>query len=141
MGKNVIKMIKILILIQIGFLPLVGAGCNDEGTSTGPEDLKPNTSVSGEMGGGTEDPLKQLENEGKLPKVGTGGKMPVIGAPSAPSAEGLSLYPPNVDPDQDNIPSTPIAGHPEISVDNCPNVFNPGQEDDNHNGVGNVCEN
>lgn len=140
MGKNLIKMIKILILIQAGLFSLVVAGCDDEGSTSQPGDLRPDATVSSESAGGTDDPLKQLENEGKLPKTGTGGKMPVIGAPSAPSAEGLSLYPPNVDPDQDNIPNVPIAGHPEISVDNCPSAFNPGQEDDNHNGVGNICE-
>jgi hypothetical protein len=26
------------------------------------------------------------------------------------------------------------------SLDNCPSLFNPGQEDSNHNGVGNACE-
>jgi hypothetical protein len=35
------------------------------------------------------------------------------------------------DRDDDGIPD---------SVDNCPDSFNPGQEDSNHNGVGNACE-
>lgn len=137
MGKNVIKMIKILILIQAGLIGLVTVACNDDGATDRPADLSPEASVSG---GPSDDPLKQLENDGKLPKTGTGGKLPVIGVPSAPTSEGLSLYPPSVDSDQDNIPNAPIAGHPEIVLDNCPNFFNPGQEDANSNGVGDACE-
>lgn len=136
MAKNVIKMIKILILIQAGAAWLMVAGCNDSGEAS--NDLKPSTSISGEpSGAAADDPMKQLQDEGKLPAIGTGGKRPVL---SGPATEGLSMYPPNVDPDQDNVPNVPIPGHPEIAVDNCPTVFNPDQADANHNGIGDACE-
>jgi len=131
MRKNVIKMIKILILIQASLIYMIAAGCNGGDSSGGSNDLKPDTSLSGEPAAGSDDPLKQLEDQGKLPKTGTGDKMPVLGTPPGPGADGLSLYPPNVDHDQDNIPDT---------TDNCPTVFNPGQEDANHNGIGDACE-
>lgn len=138
MGKNVIKMIKILILIQAGLTLLALGGCNDNAGNAA-NDLKPNTSISGEpSGAAADDPLKQMQDEGKLPAIGTGGKMSVLG--DTPTPGSLSLYPPSVDPDQDNVPNVPIPGHPEIAVDNCPNVFNPGQEDANHNGIGDACE-
>ena len=54
--------------------------------------------------------------------------------------DSISVYPPNVDPDQDNVPDVPIPNHPEVKLDNCPGVFNPGQEDTDGNGVGDACE-
>ncbi|QQR81070.1 MAG: hypothetical protein IPJ69_02710 [Deltaproteobacteria bacterium] len=52
----------------------------------------------------------------------------------------VSVYPIEVDPDQDNVLNVAISGHPEYPIDNCPTVFNPGQEDEDQNGIGDVCE-
>jgi hypothetical protein len=135
--KKVIKMIKIITLIPASVVYLLAAGCNSEETpKTAPAEVNPDVGVSGSPEA-SPDPLKELQEEGKLPAYGTGPKMT---PPTGTSAEGLSVYPPNVDPDQDNVPNGAVAGHPEIAVDNCPGVFNPGQEDSDGDGVGNACE-
>lgn len=135
--KRAIKMIKIITLIPASIAYLMIAACNSGDSSKGGENPGIDTSISGAPSGAETDPLKELEGEGKLPPIGTGPKTtPSTGA----AVDGLSVYPPSVDPDQDNVPNSAIAGHPEIAVDNCPNVFNPGQEDDDGDGVGNLCE-
>lgn len=137
LGKKVIKMIKIITLIPASVAYLLIAACNSGDSSKAPENTSVDTSISGAPTEGAADPLKELQDEGKLPTVGTG---PKTTPPAGSTAEGLSVYPPSVDPDQDNAPNSAITGHPEIAVDNCPGVFNPGQEDDDHDGVGNLCE-
>jgi hypothetical protein len=136
--KKVIKLIKIITLIPASVAYLLVAGCGgEEASKPAPEGLSPDVGISGTAEGGS-DPLKELQEEGKLPTYGTGPKMT---PPPAPSAEGLSVFPPAIDPDQDNAPNGAIAGHPEIAVDNCPAVFNPGQEDSDGDGIGNACDN
>lgn len=134
---RLLKMIKILILINVFLLPFTMGCSGDSGSQDG---ASATASVSG---GDAADPLKQLQDEGRLPTMEMGG------APALPSGstvlngsgpEVTSLFPPGADPDHDNVPNVPITGHPEIKVDNCPTVANPGQEDANHNGIGDACE-
>lgn len=131
--QKVIKMIKIITLIPASIAYLMIAGCGGQGSKEAPPGAQPDVDVSGTP----DDPLRQLQEEGRLPTVGTSPKM---APPLESGAEALSLFPPDVDPDQDNVPNSAVSGHPEIPVDNCPNVFNPGQEDDDGDGVGNACE-
>jgi hypothetical protein len=135
--KKVIKMIKIITLIPASLAYLALAGCSGDNNQSGTE-VNADTSISGTpTTTGGPDPLKDLQDQGKLPNVGTG---PKTTPSTASNTEGLSVYPPNVDGDQDNVPNSAINGHPEIALDNCPNVYNPGQEDADHDGVGDACE-
>jgi hypothetical protein len=135
--KKIIKMIKIITLIPASVIYLLIAGCNSGDSKDGPPDVNPDVNISGVPEGGSDDPLKQLQDEGKLPTTGTGPKTtPLTGL----GTEGLSVYPPSVDPDQDNVPNGAIGGHPEIPVDNCPNVSNPGQADTDYDGLGDACD-
>lgn len=126
----VIRMIRFLIVINLAIGLL--AGCSERSQDEGHD-----VSVSGEAeGGNAPDPIKDLEEQGRLPTAGGGGKVP--GLPLEKSA--ISLYPPEVDSDQDNVPDQAIAGRPDIPVDNCPGLFNPDQEDADEDGVGDSCE-
>lgn len=131
---RLLKMIKILILINVFLLPFT-MGCSGDGGH--------DSSSTSSAGSDAADPLKKLQDEGKLPAMEMGG------APTLPSGstvlngsgpEVTSLYPPAVDFDQDNVPNSTITGHPEIKADNCPNVFNPDQKDTDNDGVGDACE-
>lgn len=133
MTKNLIKMIKILILINAAFVFCV-AGCSDK--DTGNNESGPSASASGSPDGST-DTLKQMQDEGKLPPVGTGNPSAKILNSGGP--EVSSLYTLSVDPDQDAFPDAAILGHSEIKVDNCPGVFNPDQKDSDGDGVGDAC--
>jgi len=96
-------MIKIITLI-ITAAWIFSAGCSGDNS----QDQQPasDTSLSGDPeGGAADDPLKQLQDEGKLPAYGTGteAKVPVLPADSktilgtGPQVESL---PPPVDQDR-----------------------------------------
>ncbi len=62
-------------------------------------------------------------------------KMPVL----MPEGEAdLSVLPPSVDPDQDNVPD--VKYKEGVILDNCPGVFNPDQQDSDGDGIGDACE-
>ncbi len=131
-------MIRFLILIMT--VALLGACSEAQPTGDNPDG--PGTSISGNPEGTSDDPLKQLQDEGGLPTMGGGGKLPIL--PSGASEGGvgpsaMSVYPTNVDPDQDNIPDMPITGYTG-GVDNCPGLFNPTQEDSDADGHGDPCD-
>lgn len=135
--KKVIKMIKLITLIPASLAYLLVAGCNaGDSPKNGPSEVNPDVGISGSPEA-SPDPLKELQDEGKLPTYGTG---PKTTPPTGTTVDGLSIFPPTIDPDQDNVPNGAITGHPEIAIDNCPGVFNPGQEDSDGDGVGNACE-
>lgn len=131
-------MIKLLILIifafgGLGLLPACDESA-DENSGLGTD-----ITLSGEENDtqptNSDDPLKQLQDEGRLPSYGEGRKPPVL--PASPS---LSLYPVEVDRDQDGFPDALVVNHPEIKIDNCPGLFNPDQQDADGDGLGNVCD-
>src|SRR5262245_11906765 len=100
------KMKKIFVLmIMMGSFFCVLSAC-----SVVKEDrLIPDASVSGTS---DEDLLKKLQDEGKLPAIGNHDKLPVLPAPPPEGGpEVTSVYPPSVDPDQDNIPNAAFNGY------------------------------
>ncbi len=126
----------------IFILASLQTACNqDQASSTV---VEPDVSVEGSESGvpvEEDDPLKELEEQGKLPTMGGGGKgMPVLAKDSTGSSGSLNLFPPNIDTDQDNIPEVAVTGHPEIKVDNCPGIFNPTQDDADGDGTGDACQ-
>ncbi len=54
--------------------------------------------------------------------------------------EVLSSLPPEVDRDADGIADRRIPSRPDLPVDNCAAYYNPEQEDQNSNGIGDACE-
>lgn len=138
--ENHLKVIKIIILITF----LMSMGCS--GSESDSQTPSPDVVISGTGETQSTDPLYDLQQAGRLPNYQQGAARPnvltrqqVIGTPPPP--ESVNVYPPGVDSDQDNVPNVPINGHPEIRLDNCPTIFNPGQEDSDSNGIGDACEN
>ncbi len=129
-------MIKIITLIIFLFPALVGLGCNGTTTSTGGTVPGSDPNISGQVDNQDTDELEKMKEEGKLtPTEGTS-KIPAI-LPKHLDAD-LSVLPPEIDPDQDNIPD--VAYKEGVVLDNCPGVFNPDQKDSDDNGIGDACE-
>lgn len=76
-------------------------------------------------------------DENTTPEAGIGGEVDEETAP--PVLRDLSVFPPQVDPDQDNVPDAPLPNRPDIKVDNCPGLFNPDQADQDGDGKGDAC--
>lgn len=137
--RNVI----ILINLAVGLLMALGVGTI--GCSGADDSQKRDIEISGdENETQPTDELKKLQDEGRLPPDVEGRRPPVLPPHSdllhGSGPEVLSLYPVEIDPDQDGIPDVPIVGHPEIKRDNCPGIFNPDQEDSDNDGLGDLCD-
>lgn len=46
----------------------------------------------------------------------------------------------DLDIDLDGVPNKPLPDTPDVKLDNCPDKFNPKQEDTDNDGIGNVCD-
>lgn len=126
----VIKMITFLILI----IPFWGVACKDDGQGKNQPDL----SVSSEQEDQDEILRRAQETQ---PHEGT--VAPPLSDPTVLKGSGpevLSNWPADLDGDGDQVIDRPLANRPDLPVDNCPDFFNPEQEDENHNGIGDSCE-
>ena len=131
-------MINFLILIMVSLaLVLSGPGCTESGNQGG------GTAVEGDLSeteAAEGDILKKMQDEGKLPPSMEGRRLPVLPSDGevlrGSGPEVLSLYPVEIDTDQDEYPDDPIEGRPEVKTDNCPGLFNPDQADANGDGIG-----
>lgn len=110
-----LKLITILVLITF---PLWGTACKGDG-SEGPEvEL---------------DQIEETENPQAAPL-----QDPAVLEGSGP--EVLSSFPPEVDKDQDGVLNVKVDRFPDFPLDNCPEFFNPEQEDSDGDGIGDACE-
>ena len=100
---------------------LAGADANGRVLLYATDPIIPGSSISHWDPSATPDLLME-PNDTPLPNQGVDLTLPAL----------LDIgWGPVDDSDFDGVPD---------SLDNCPDVFNPGQEDSNHNGVGNACE-
>lgn len=137
---RLLKMISFIILI--GGLVL-GVACKEgeqepgtpEPTANVPEEQNP------DLDGSTEG-LSDLEGRmGELPHDEK--TVPPLRDPKVLQGSGpeiMSAFPPEIDADQDGVVDRSLPNQPELPVDNCPQYYNPDQEDGNQNGIGDVCE-
>lgn len=130
-------MINLLILINLFAALLIGCNDRKESSQTPPQggsQAGPQVDVSGDGQVNHEN----HEGEGdESPPPRSGGEI-VDRVKQLRQGTDLSLYPPSVDPDQDNVPNQPVPGVDR--VDNCPDVFNPTQDDSDGDGHGDACD-
>ena len=108
---SALKLIMVLILITFS---LWGVGCKGDGSEAPDAELN-------------------LEEVSPPPL-----QNPAVLEGSGP--EVTSSFPPDVDKDQDGVLDLKVEKFPDFPLDNCPEFYNPEQEDSNQDGIGDACE-
>ena len=126
----------VLILINL-LLPL--AACDDNSN----EDETKNPSPKTETSQGVQEQNDAILKQSEETHPHDGNKAPPLQDTAVLKDSGpevTSALPPDIDKDADGFIDQALPNHPEFPVDNCPEFYNPDQEDESHNGIGDACE-